>query len=95
MLFNELIVASEEQKLALDSGHTADIRFDRIYKRWYYDLYEGDTLLYAGVPLDVDTMPLNRIASYSLMVIDKLSNKETYEPYSELGSRLGLIEVTQ
>lgn len=95
MTLNELVVSSKEQKLTLNNGYTAEIKFDPFYKRWYYDLYQYNELLYAGVALNPDSAPLMDFTDYSLGLIDKLDTKPDYEPYSELGSRLGLIEITQ
>lgn len=95
MKINELVVASEEQLLALLNGYNAEIFFDPIYKRWYYNLYEGTTLKYAGIVLDPDTFPLLNFSDYFLGCVDKLDDKEAYEPYLELGSRLGVLEVME
>lgn len=93
MKINELIVASQEQVLTLLNGYNADIRFDPFYKRWYYNLYNGTELMYAGVPLVPDTFPLEGITNYYLAVVDKIDDNEPYEPYNELGSRLALLEI--
>lgn len=95
MVVNELSVASEEQTLALLNGYKANIFFDPYYKRWYYNLYNGDVLVYAGFVLDPDTASLLGFSDYFLACVDKLDSKEMYEPYNELGSRLGLLEVSQ
>lgn len=96
MTVNELIVSSNEQLLSLSNGYSARIFFDPFYKRWYYNMYDSDgTLLYAGIALNVDTAPLKNIAPYYLALVDKASDDESYEPYNELGSRLGLLEVTE
>lgn len=95
MTINELVVASEEQALTLLNGYTATLMFDPYYKRWYYNLYKDGELLYAGVPLDPDTAALLGYNDYSLGLVDKLDDKTFYEPYLELGSRLGLVEITQ
>lgn len=95
MTINELVVASEEQKLSLPNGYSADIKFDPFYKRWYYNLYQNNELLYAGIALNPDSAPLLDFTNYSLGLIDKLDSNVPYEPYSELGSRLGLIEITE
>ena len=87
MTINELVVSSEEQKLTLS------IKFDPFYKRWYYDLYLNNELLYAGVALNPDSAPLMQFTNYSLGLIDKMNDKLFYEPFAELGSRLGLIEI--
>lgn len=95
MTINELIVASEEQTLTLQDGYTAQIFFDPIYKRWYYNLYKGAELRYAGIVLDPDTFALENMTGYYLGCIDKIDAKEFYEPFNELGSRLGLMEVSE
>jgi len=139
MTLNELVVSSEEQLISLADSHRAYIKFDPIYKRWYYDLYRGGTPIYTGVALNPDTLPLDGIADYYLAVIDKKGNvveekitvggiarldengmpiknadgnielintkqetitrveesREPYEPYIELGGRLGLLEVKE
>ena len=93
MTINELVVSSEEQKLTLSDGYSADIKFDPFYKRWYYDLYLNNEVLYAGVALNPDSAPLIQFTNYSLGLIDKMNDKLFYEPFAELGSRLGLIEI--
>lgn len=95
MTANELIVASEEQSLALLNGYSATLMFDPYYKRWYYNLYKDSELVFAGVPLDPDTAALLGMSAYSLGLVDKVGTKEFYEPYVELGSRLGLVEIIQ
>lgn len=115
MEINELVVNSEEQKLTLLNGYVAFIKFDPFYKRWYYDLYQGDELKFAGVALNPNTIPLSKFTNYSLGLIDKLSDADYYyssgdenfpyqnvlrhdkfyEPYLELGGRLGLLEVSK
>lgn len=95
MKFNELVVSSEEQNLSLLDGRIAAVFFDPYYKRWYYNLYQDGELKYAGVPLDPDTMPLQGFTDYSLGLIDQISDGTFYEPYSELGSRLLLLEVSE
>lgn len=92
---NELVVSSKEQKLTLKDGYSVDIKFDPFYKRWYYNLYQYDEILYAGIALNPDSMPLFDFTDYSLGLIDKIDGNSFYEPYSELGSRLGLIEIIQ
>lgn len=95
MKFFKLTVASEEQNLALRDGYSADIRFDPIYKRWYYNLYRYGEPLYMGVALNVDSAPLVYFEPHSLALIDTYGTKDFYEPYDELGKRLALIEVTE
>lgn len=93
MTYNELVVGSKEQTLDLGEGYIAEIRFDPFYKRWYYNLYKDDVAMYSGVALNPDTLPLNKFTTYSLGLVDKLKTKDPYEPYNELGVRLGLVEV--
>lgn len=95
MTINELIVASEEQTLTLLNGYSADIKFDPYHKRWYYNLYKDRVLVYAGLALVPNSLPLHGISEYSLGLVDKLDDKQRYEPFNELGSRLGLVEVTE
>lgn len=95
MLVNELSVSSEEQTFTLVNGYSANVYFDPYYKRWYYDLYNGGVLVYAGFVLDPDTASLLGFTDYFLACVDKLNDKTQYEPYNELGSRLGLLEVTK
>lgn len=94
MTINELVVASEEQELVLLNGYSASLMFDPYYKRWYYNLYKND-VCNKGRTLDTGTAALLRINDYSLGLVDKLASKEFYEPYVELGSRLGLVEIIQ
>lgn len=95
MTITELAVGSEEQTVYLSGGYSAVLRFDMIYKRWFFDLYAGEELLYAGISLTPDTYPLKDIADVSLAIVDWADDKLSYEPYAELGSRLGLMEVSK
>lgn len=95
MTLTELSVINEEQTIYLQDGYTAEIRFDMVYKRWYYNLYKGGELLYAGVSLTPDSKPLDKISSVSLGIIDFSDDKKEYEPYAELGARLGLMEIVE
>lgn len=96
MTVNELLVSSKEQLISLSDGYSARIYFDPFYKRWYYNLYGSDgVLLYAGIALTVDTAPLNNITPYYLSLVDKVGDDASYEPFNELGSRLGLLEVIE
>lgn len=92
---NKLIVSSEEQWLQLSGGYSADIKFDYIYKRWYYDLYKEDVLTCAGIPLTKDCPTLKNISPVYLSVLEDLPNPIEYEPFSELGNILALIEVVE
>jgi len=92
---NELLVSPEEQVIALSDGYSAQILFDPFYKRWYYNLLKDDEILYAGIALTVDTRPLYKVTGYYLGIIDKVSDNTFYEPFSELGGRLGLLEITE
>lgn len=95
LVTTELRVLPEEQTIYLQNGYQAAIRFDMIYKRWFYDLYLGDKLVYAGMALTSDTTPLLNINPISLGLVDTSNDKEDYEPYNELGSRLALLEVAE
>jgi hypothetical protein len=95
MQITELKVGSKEQKILLSNGYSADIKFDVFYKRWYYDLYKDGELKYAGIALNVNTVGLFNISPVSLGLIDIVGDKEEYEPYNELGTRLMLVEVTE
>lgn len=96
MQMTELSVVSKEQMVHMQNGYVAVLRFDMIYKRWFYDLYRDDgTLLYAGIALPPDSAPLNGIAEESLGLVDLSEDGEEYEPYSELGGRLALMEITE
>ena len=95
MTMTELGVLSQEQTIYLSNGYSANLRFDMIYKRWFFDLYLGGNLVYAGVPLVVDTAPLDNICPLTLGLVDCSDDKKEYEPYSELGSRLALMEVVK
>ena len=93
MTLTDLGVTSKEQTVYLQGGYSASLRFDMIYKRWFCDLYQGAELKYAGIPLVVDSAPLNGISPVSLCVVDLSDSKEEYEPFAELGSRLALMEL--
>lgn len=94
MQMTELSVVSKEQMVHLQNGYVAVLRFDMIYKRWFYDLYRDDgTILYAGLALLPDSAPLNGISEVSVGLVDLSEDKEQYEPYSELGGRLALVEI--
>lgn len=95
MTITELVVGSKEQTILLSNGYSADIKFDVFYKRWYYDLYENGELKFAGVALNVNTVGLFNMSPISLGLIDIVGDKEEYEPYNELGTRLMLVEVAE
>lgn len=95
MTIVELSVTSKEQIIYLRDGYVVTIRYDMIYKRWFYDLYKGTELLYAGLSLKPDTAPLSGISDVYVGLIDFGDDKEQYEPYSELGGRLGLVEISE
>lgn len=92
---NNLIVASEEQWLQLSGGYNADIKFDYIYKRWYYDLYKENELICAGISLTKDCPTLKGISTVYLTTVENLQNNVDYEPFSELGGILMLVEVVE
>lgn len=95
MGITELLVQSKEQTIFLQNGNSVMIRFDMIYKRWFFDLYGPNGLVYAGIALNVDTIPLLGITNISPGLADLSASKEEYEPYSELGGRLALLEVSE
>lgn len=92
---NKLIVGSEEQWLQLSSGYSADIKFDYIYKRWYYDLYLDDELVCSGVVLTKDCPVLKGISPVYLAVVEDNDNNIQYEPFNELGGILSLMEIVE
>ena len=95
MTITELSVGNEEQTIFLSDGYTAVLRFDMIYKRWFYDLYKDDEIVFAGVSLIPNTRALYNMCPVSLGLVDFSDDKEEYEPYSELGARLGLMEIVE
>lgn len=94
MTVNEISVSSKEQTIQLSNGWVANVKFDPIYKRWFCDIYLGTTLVYAGVPLNVDSFPLRHISPLYIGVFDRMDSNADYEPYLELGGRLALLEIT-
>ena len=95
MRINLLAVAAKEQMITLQDGYVAEVFFDMIYKRWVFNLYKDNDLVYAGITLEPDTAGLLNISLYGLGMLDMADDKEEYEPYSELGSRLALAEITK
>ncbi len=95
MTLTDLTVMSQEQTVLLKDGYSATLRFDMIYKRWFYDLYREGELVAAGISLRPDTAPLAGVTEVSLGLIDLSGDKEEYEPFSELGSRLALMELAE
>lgn len=90
-----LEVASDEQKITLLNGYTAQLFFDRCYKRWYYNLYYMGNIIAAGIALNADTAPLLRYTKESLALVDSGNKREEYEPFLELGQRLNLVEISE
>lgn len=76
-------------------GYSAEIRFDACYKRWYYNMYYYGEIVAAGVALNPDTAPLLGFFSDSLGLVDTGDKREEYEPYTELGDRLNLVEIAE
>ena len=95
MAITELVVSSKEQRIDLYNGFYIRLFFDPIYKRWYYNLYENEKLKFAGIALNPDTRPLHNFTGYYVGLIDKITDKIGYEPYNELGARLGLLEIKE
>ena len=94
-MISELTIPSEEQTLNLLNGYTAEIKFDAVYKRWYFNLYNLNEPVAMGIALNVDTAPLLGYVSDSLGLVDLVDDKKEYEPFDELGTRLGLVEITE
>lgn len=95
MAVYELTVSSEEQKITLTDGYSAEILFDRCYKRWYYNLYKDDALVAAGVALNPDTAPLFGYVDDSLGLANNIKKGIEYEPCEELGTGLLLMEISK
>lgn len=93
MTIYELTVSSEEQIISLTGGYSAEILFDRCYKRWYYNLYKDNELVAAGIALNPDTAPLFDFVEDSVGLANNISKGTEYEPYDELGSGLLLMEL--
>jgi hypothetical protein len=91
----ELEVASDEQSITLLNGYSANIFFDRCYKRWYYDLYNMGELVAAGIALNANTAPLLGFTKEGLGLVDTGNKREEYEPFIELGQRLTLVEISE
>jgi len=90
-----LDVASDEQTVTLLDGWTANLFFDRCYKRWYYNLYNMGELVAAGIALTPNSAPLLGYTKASLALVDDGDKKEEYEPFLELGQRLLLVEIDE
>jgi hypothetical protein len=58
-------------------------------------LYKDGALKFAGVALNINTVGLYNMSPVCLGLIDIVGDKEEYEPYNELGTRLMLVEVTK
>lgn len=93
MAVYQLTVSSEEQNIVLTGGYSAEILFDRCYKRWYYNLYKDGDLVAAGVALNPDTAPLFGYFDDSLGLANNIKKGVEYEPYDELGVGLLLMEI--
>lgn len=93
--FYDLDVASDEQTVSLLDGYTANLFFDRCYKRWYYNLYYMNELVAAGIALNPDTAPLLGFTQESLALVDTGDKRVEYEPFEELGQRLTLVEISE
>lgn len=95
MNLNLLTVSNEEQGILLPNGYSVVLRFDMIYKKWFFDMYNGDEIVYAGIRLEPDAMALDGIFDAYVALVDSVGTKEEYEPYTELGGRLSCVEVTE
>lgn len=95
MTINNLIVESKEQIVRLSENFYADIKFDLIYKRWYYNLYNNGTMVAAGIALVPDSAGLLGFQPVSLGMIDLSNKHEPYIAYEELGGQLALVEIQE
>lgn len=94
-----LVVESEEQSIVLSNGYVAELRYNVFNKYWYYNLadVEGNYIFY-GMALKPDACPTYRLTHNieipKLVILDEArGSKEPYNPYVEIGGRLGLYEV--
>lgn len=95
MTINNLIVESKEQILRLTDNFYADIKFDLIYKRWYYDLYKDGAMVAAGIALVPDSAGLLGFQPVSLGMVDLSEKHVPYLAYDELGGQLALVEIQE
>ena len=95
MTINSLGIASKEQTITLSNGMMVDIKFDPFYYRWYGDYYSDDELVAAGIALDPNTAGVLGILPVGLGIVDTGDQRETYEPYEQLGNRLAVIEIVE
>ncbi|MBR2008271.1 MAG: hypothetical protein IKA01_09915 [Alistipes sp.] len=94
-----LVVESEEQSIVLSNGYVAELRYNVFNKYWYYNLMdvEGNYIFY-GMALKPDSCPTYRLTHDAsipkLVILDEArGSKEPYNPYVEIGGRLGLYEI--
>ena len=95
MAVYQLTVSSEEQTVTLTDGFSAEILFDRCYKRWYYNLYKDGVLVAAGIALNPDTAPLFGYVDDSLGLANNIKKGVEYEPFDELGTGLLLMAIVK
>lgn len=95
----KLVIASEEQTLTLNNNYSAELRYNVFNKYWYYNLYNqlGEAILY-GMALKPNCCPAYHLTHNSeipkLVMYDEApESKEEYNPYVEIGGRLGLYEI--
>lgn len=92
---NAIEVEAKEQNIELE-GFTYKIRFNMFYNFWYYDVYQGDTLLLAGQKLVINSYPmaLRTLPYPQLFLVDtKPESTEKIDPLTDLGNRLELVET--
>lgn len=95
----KLNIRSEEQTITLSNGYTAELKYNVFDKYWYYNLFDiQQTPVFYGMALKPDTCAtrdLTRNENIPLLVmLDEVpDSKEAYNPYVEIGGRLGLYEA--
>lgn len=88
-------IDAREQRILIDKW-TADIRFNPFQNFWFYDLYDGDTLLLAGQKLEINAypLPLNHLPYPKLFLIDTdPNNVSPPDVMTDFGGRLELAQT--
>lgn len=88
-------VTSKEQTLLVDRW-VVQLRFNPLQQFWFYDLYDGDTLLLAGQKLELNSYPiaLETLHYPKLFLVDTdPTNPEPINMETDLGDRLELCET--
>ena len=95
----KLSIASKEQNVTIGDGYTAELRYNVFGKYWYYNLIDsGGNYLFYGLSLKPFTNALYFTETSTnvpkLFVVDEAyGDKEPYNPYVELGGRLGVYTL--